>query len=266
MAALASDLRRSDLAYTWGGRISMGKFLWAARVLGKKKIVIFWCGSDVLEAQRELAHTKVDPWVADRIHWAASPILAREVRDLGLRCEYVQASFVPPVAQPKPLPKKFSVLIFLPTISRKDLYGWDRMVEVALALPAVEFKLVGMSDPEPPPAPPNIKIHGKIADLSPFYEQATVLWRPVRHDAGISFMVLEALAQGRHVLYSYPFPASTQVDGVESARVQLERLLSLHNADELKLNQDGIEAVAHHYSCEVVRSELRTRWEKIIRL
>src|SRR5208282_4316964 len=53
LAAYADDLRRCDLAYTWGGRISMGKFLWAARCLRKKKIVMLWSGSDVLHARRE---------------------------------------------------------------------------------------------------------------------------------------------------------------------------------------------------------------------
>ena len=35
--SLANDLRRCDLAYTWGGRIDLGKFLWAARFLGPEK-------------------------------------------------------------------------------------------------------------------------------------------------------------------------------------------------------------------------------------
>jgi hypothetical protein len=264
LAGLLNDLHRCDLVYTWGGRISMGKFLWAARSLGKKKVVIFWCGSDVLIARQELAGGKMDPWVADRIHWAASPTLAEEVRSLGLCCEYVQASFVNPVACPEPLPRKFSVLVFLPTAVRTELYGWDRVVAVARALPSVEFKLVGLRDDNPPPAPPNVIVHRWIEDLTPFYEQATVLWRPVRHDAGISFMVLEALAHGRHVLYTYPIPACLQVNGTESAQKQLERLISLHDAGELDLNQGGIRAVAQHYCCEAVRSELHRRWEEII--
>jgi hypothetical protein len=264
LAALVADLRRCDLAYTWGGRISMGKFLWAARFLGNKKTIILWCGSDVLDAQKGLAHGGIDPWIAERTHWAVSPTLAEEVRSLGLNCEYVQASFVSPIACPKPLPQKFSVLVFLPTAERTALYGWDRVIDVARELPSVEFKLVGLRDITPPPAPPNVIVHHWIADLTAMYEQSTVLWRPVRHDAGISFMVLEALSHGRHVLYTYPFPGCFQADGVESSRRQIERFLSLHNAGALRLNQDGIDAVAERYSREAVRSELRTRWEKII--
>ncbi len=264
LAALVKDLNRCDLVYTWGGRISTGKFLWAARSLGKKKVVIFWCGSDVLVAQQELARGKMDPWVASRIHWAASPSLAEEVQAMGLRCEYVQASFVNCVARPAPLPRKFSVLVFLPTATRSDLYGWDRVVEVARALPVVEFKLVGLQDDDPPEAPPNVIVHHWIENLTPFYQQSTVLWRPVRHDAGISFMVLEALAHGRHVLYSYPIPACLQVTSVESAQKELQRLFSLHCSGRLQLNRAGIGAISQHYSREAVRCELHRRWEQII--
>lgn len=264
LAALVKDLNRCDLVYTWGGRINKGKFLWAARSLGKKKLVIFWCGSDVLVARQELAKGRMDHWVASRIHWAASPSLAEEVRAMGLRCEHVQASFVNCVARPAPLPQKFSVLVFLPTAARSDLYGWDQVVEVARALPSIEFKLVGLQDDDPPDAPPNVIVHRWIENLTPFYEQSTVLWRPVRHDAGISFMVLEALAHGRHVLYSYPIHGSLQVNGVESAQKQLQRLFSLHCSGQLQLNRDGIRAIAQHYSREAVRSELHRRWEEII--
>jgi hypothetical protein len=264
LAALANDLHRCDLAYTWGGRISLGRFLWAARTLGKKKIVILWCGSDVLIAQKEFADGKIDPWVADRTHWAVSPTLAEEVRSLGLRCEYVQASFVTPVTHPKPLPEKFSVLVFLPTAKRMDLYGWDRVVEVARMLPSVGFKVVGLHDDNPPPAPPNVIIYHWVKDLTPFYEQATVLWRPVRHDAGISFMVLEALAHGRYVLYTYAVPGCVQVSGAEATQRQLQHLVSLHRTVRLQLNYEGIRAVAQRYSREAVRSELHRRWEEII--
>src|SRR5215467_13488765 len=52
LARLARDLRGCDLAFSWGGRMEMGRFLWAARVLGVRNVVLFWCGSDVLRAQK----------------------------------------------------------------------------------------------------------------------------------------------------------------------------------------------------------------------
>jgi len=264
LAALLRDLRTCDLVFTWAGRIDMGPFLWAAKSLSVEKMVIFWCGSDVLRAQRLLSSGKMEPWIAKRIHWAASPSLAEEVRSLGLACEFVQASFVDQIRSPKPLPSKFSVLVFLPRADVANLYGWDRVVEVARALPSIRFKLAGLHEGQTVEVPPNVTVQNWISDPRELYEEATVLWRPVRHDAGISFMVLEALAHGRHVLYTYPVPGGIQVKDAAEAKAQLEVLHALHESHVLPLNHAGIEAVERTYSREVVRRELHSRWEEII--
>jgi len=264
LARLVQDLRTCDLAFSWGGRIDMGPFLWGARVLGAKKIVTLWCGSDVLRAQKILTTRKPAPWIARNIHWAASRALADEVRALGLSCEYVQCSFVEAVARPAALPKEFSVLVFLPRPDLADLYGWDRIVDVARALPEVKFTLVGLRVGTLD-APPNVEVRRWVDDLVPVYQRSTVLWRPVRHDAGIAFMVLEAMAHGRHVLYSYPVPGAVQVKGALEAREQLENLRQHHRNGTLQINEAGRTAVARIYRKEVVRDELRRRWEEIIR-
>ena len=208
LAAHAEDVRWCDLAYTWGGRVTMGKFLWVARCLGKKKVVILWSGSDVLYAKTDYSQGKMSPWVAEKIHWAVSPWVAEEVRSMGIPCEYVQASFVTPVASPAPLPKKFSVLIYVASVEKRYLYGWDRMVEVADKLRSVEFNLVGLEPEQVLKGPPNIKVHNRV-NIAPFFERASVIYRPVRHD-GLSFMVLEALAYGRHVSTAIRFPRASR--------------------------------------------------------
>jgi hypothetical protein len=264
LAALIRDLRDCDLVFMWAGRIDMGRFLWGARSLGANKCVFFWCGSDVLRAQRLLAAGKMDPWIARRIHWAASPTLAEEVRSMGLACEFVQASFVEVVRDPKPLPKELSVLVYLPRADLAELYGWDRVVEVARALPSVKFRLVGLQKGQSVQAPSNVSVDYWTQDLGSAYEQSTVLWRPVRHDAGISFMVLEALAHGRHVLYTYPVPGAIQVQNAEQAKRQLENLRALHESGPVPLNYAGMQTVAQTYTRDVVRKELHRRWEEII--
>jgi len=264
LVRFAGDLFRSDLAFSWGGRISMGKFLRAAKWLRKKNVVLLWCGSDVLNAREEFAAGKMDSWVAERIHWAASPVLADEVRAMGIPCEYVQVSFVEPVRNPPALPKKFSVLVYVPTLERGNLYGLDLILQVADVLRSVEFTLVGLRQGETLTGPPNLKIYRRVSNLTPFIERATVIWRPVRHDAGTSFMVLEALAQGRHVLYSYPFPGSIHVTNAGTARKQLERLLALHESQALHLNHAGIRAIADEFTPHRVRANFFSKWAEII--
>jgi hypothetical protein len=264
LPAMIQDLRQCDLVYLWGGRISMGKFLWAARFLRKEKVIMFWSGSDVLFAREQYATRRPEPWIADKVHWAASAALATEVRALGLNCEYVQASFVAPISRPKPLPKSFSVLLYVPSLERAALYGLDSALEVARELPSVHFKIVGLKKGDTFHAPSNVAIHRWVNDINPILEESTVLWRPVRHDAGTSFMVLEALAHGRHVLYTYPHPGCICSTTVAIARSEIEKFRQLHDSGRLELNRLGMEYVAQHCSRESVRSELLKRWEQVI--
>jgi Glycosyl transferases group 1 len=263
LAALANDLHGCDLAYTWGGRIDLGKFLWAARLLGKKKLVMLWSGSDVSYAKTDYLAGKMNPWVAEKIHWAVSPWIAEEVRSLGLACEYVQASFVEPVNDPAPLPEKFSVLVYLPSVDKAELYGWNQILEVARECRSINFVVVGLQNGESLQIPPNVTPHGWTEDLTPFLKRTTVLWRPVQHD-GLSFMVLEALAHGRHVIYSYPLAGCVQAKGASAAREELERLFDLHLLKALSLNQKGIDIIARDFNPTKVRSEILQRWGKII--
>lgn len=260
---LLRDLRSCDLAFSWGGRLDMGPFLRAAKFLRTPDVVIFWCGSDVLRSTELRKRAAPDPWILKQIHWAASESLAGEVRSLGVDCEFVQSSFVPRIKDPAPLPETFSVTVYLPAPKLADLYGWNIVSNVARSLPHINFNLVGLREGTLD-APPNVRIHPWIADLTLVYRQSTVLWRPVRHDAGISFMVLEALSHGRHVLYSYPVPGAVQARDAREAAFHLQHLFELHSAGLLPLNRAGIDAVARVYSREVVREELRRRWAGII--
>ncbi|HXM98829.1 MAG TPA: hypothetical protein VN982_10170 [Candidatus Dormibacteraeota bacterium] len=263
LAAMTYHLQRCDLAYTWSGRITMGKFLSMARRLGKKKLVMFWCGSDVLEARDEYDKGKMEPWIAEKIHWAGSSWLAEEVRAMGLECEYVPSTWVPAVQRPMALPSKFSVLAYLPDAERVSLYGIDQVIAVARSMPKVEFKIVGLRAGQTLNVPENVKLHRRTVDMTPFYGNATVIWRPAKHD-GLSFMALEALAHGRHVIWSYPFTGAHHAKEAEPARIELQRLLELHEEKKLELNHTGADYVAQNFCSEKIKNNLLTRWRAIV--
>src|SRR5271168_4656736 len=63
---MVGHLARCDLVYAWAGRLTMGKFLSAARLLQKEKLVTFWCGSDVLNAREDVSAGRVVPWIAEK--------------------------------------------------------------------------------------------------------------------------------------------------------------------------------------------------------
>lgn len=264
LLALARDLLRCDLAYKIGGRIALGKFNRTAKFFGKKKIVMHWCGSDVLLAQREFSANKQDPWVMRTMqHWADAPWLAEEVRQLGLECEFVPLVSVRIPLKPSPLPDRFSVLVYLPHIGKAEFYGLGLILEVARSLPHICFQFVGISKEQIPRAPSNLRILGWVPDLTSIFEQVTVLWRPVRHDS-VSFMVQEALGHGRHVLWSYEFPGCVRVSTATDAQRELERLYELHRQGRMQVNEAGLRIIAEKYQPERVKEDILRRFQQII--
>jgi len=263
LPAAAAYLHRCDLAYTWGGRLTLGKFLSAARLFRKKKLVMFWCGSDTLAARKDYEAHRVDPWIAEKIHWAGSPWLAEEVRDMGLQCEYVPATWVDVPDSLPPMPRKFTVLAHLSSAARVELYGIDHLFEVARRMPAVQFHVVGILPGESLRGPDNVTVHGRVPSMDPFFRQTSVFWRPVRHD-GLSFAALEALAHGRHVLWSYPFPGATVAKDATSGYAEIQRLHDLHLQGKLQTNHVGAEYVAAHFTPGIIRDGILSRWKNIV--
>jgi hypothetical protein len=265
LMAMARDLQACDIAYQIGGRVTLGKFLRAAKILRKKKVVMHWVGSDALDEQRSVAEGKSERWVTQGLHhWAVSEWMTREVRALGLRCELVPLSSTRIPDRPTPLPSKFSVLVYMPAMSRGWLYGLDRMLEVARKLPHVDFELVGLVEGSIADGPDNLHVHGPVPDLTEFYKSASVVWRPVRHD-GLSCMVLEALGHGRHVLWSYVFPGCVHVNDAAEARDEISRLHALHQEGLLRINSEGVHSVTEGgYMPWDRKIEIRDRLEKIL--
>lgn len=260
----AAYLQRCDLAYSWGGRLTLGKFLSVAKILRKANLVMFWCGSDTLDARPDFEAGRTDPWIAEKIHWAGSPWLADEVRAMGLPCEYVPSTWVDVPAEIPPMPKKFSVLAHLPSATRVELYGIDHVFEVARRMPDVEFNVVGILPGEILTGPANVKIHGRVPSMNPFFREASVVWRPARHD-GLSFVALEALGHGRHVLWSYPFPETTVAKDATAGYVEIQRLYDLHQQGNLEVNHAGADYIASNFTPEKIRDGILGRWKRIIR-
>jgi hypothetical protein len=263
LAVMLRDLRAADLVFRWGSRISLGKFLRAVRFLNKKNVVFFWSGSDVLGAQQQFSQGICEPWIAAKTHWAGAPWLRDEIQALGLRCEFVPITWVPAVEAPESLPNQFSVLAYLPNADHAELYGLKRILEVARSLPQISFELVGLTSGSVADPPSNLRINGRTSDMAAVYRRSTLYWRPVAHD-GLSFMSLEALAHGRHVLWSYPFPHCRQSRNAEQDRAEILGAFGRHQRSLLGLNESGIRMVKERFSLEIIRKDYLRRWEDII--
>jgi glycosyltransferase involved in cell wall biosynthesis len=264
LTGMACDLWKCDLAYQIGGRVTLGKFLRTAKWLGRRNIVMHWVGTDTLDEQKVLAEREADPWVIQGLHhWAESDWIAQEVGALGMSCDLVPLPSTRIPDFPSPLPEDFSVLVYVPDIQRAHMYGLADILQVARDLPEIPFELVGFSRGRISNPPGNLRVHGRIPDLREFYRKATIVWRPVRHD-GLSFMVLEALGFGRHVLWSYEFPGCLHVTSALDAHRAIQRLYSLHRNGCLPLNRAGVQVIEKRFRPQRVKETILTRLESLL--
>lgn len=77
-------------------------------------------------------------------------------------------------------------------------------------------------------------------------------------------MILEALAQGRHVLYTYSHPGCIRATDASSALREIEALRAKHGAGILDLNSAGMQYIDSYCSVEKVRDEILGRWKDIV--
>jgi hypothetical protein len=208
-----------------------------------KPIAVVWAGSDVVEirdAPEEIARVRARRFR----HVACSAALAQELSDLGIPATELRLVVAEQHAPLTPLPSRFSVLGYCPG-SRGELYGVDILLEVMRRLPHVHFDIVGgyCCDTESP----NATYHGWVDDIGPSIDAVTVVVRPTRHD-GMPLMVLEALARGRHVIWSNALDGVVQARTADEIVAQLEMLYAAHRDGTLQLNEQGFAAIENSFS------------------
>jgi len=205
-------------------------------------VFVVWVGTDV---ERLRDHTfKVPHARRTRLaHLAIAPWLVDELRQVGVDAQYVPILGVTP--SPREIPREtFEVLSYLPE-PRRSFYGRSHVYEVARQLPHTLFNVVGAGEADPS-APRNVRFHGWLKSVGPLLDQCSVLLRVPDHD-GMSFMVLEALARGRYVLWKQPLQGVIQVTTPDDSLRALRELETRWAARSLDYNKPGVDFIATHY-------------------
>ena len=181
---------------------------------------MLWTGSDVFVR----APNASDTVAKYARHWCVAPWLKDELADVGISAEIVRMT-PPNVPEVVPaLPSDFTVLAYV-IEGRGDLYGLDFILTLARKTPDISFRLLAATSVDD--LPTNVALLGWVDDTRSIMAQTTIYIRPTSHD-GLSNLVLEALANGRYVLWTYPFPGVRSIDGVDSAAAYLDELYRLH--------------------------------------
>ncbi len=249
-------LLRVNVIYLIGGDLRSNRF-YAAAVFFRKKVIMHWVGSDILEMKDWLkkGHRFSPVLLRHSYHWAEVDWTAGELQELGIKAQVVPltpASFPPEV---KELPSKFVVLCYLPP-EREAFYGGAEMIQLAKQFPEIVFLAVAASPTiSHPDWPENIIPVGWVDDMEELYHEITVLVRFTEHD-GLSFMVLEALANGRYVIWSYPFEGVRKATDYAQLMGAICELYQDFKAGKLSLNQTGRSFVFEHYRPQAVWNQI----------
>jgi glycosyltransferase involved in cell wall biosynthesis len=264
VAARLHLLRRvvgSDVIIYFSGRPNLHRLTALLSRIGVP-VVVYWTGTDVLFRWGAPTEDVIErPW-----HWCGAPWLREELAERGIGSSFI-VLFPPAIPAAIPaLPDRFSVLAYVPE-HRRDFYGLDFIVQLAQRLPDVEFQIVHSSSLDG--LPPNVHCLGWVEDMDALISRTTAYVRPITHD-GLSYMVTEALAYGRHVLWTYHFAGVTTVDTVEAAEAWLRDLHLRHREGTLGPNEVGRKAVEAMFdsalvgsrALQAIESVARQRWRR----
>lgn len=241
------DLLWADVVYhVYGTDINRLALLRVAKLL-RKKIILHWIGTDVLEAAEifrkegrvlNAGYPHVDLAVAEH--------LCQELNQIGIEAKEVPIIPVGLEFEVLPMPENHGVLSYIPE-SRQDFYGIDLLRKMARRFPEVPFYVVANTGAQDPADLPNVHYTGLLCweELRRVYEKCSVLLRYPRHD-GLPVMVLEALGMGRQVICRYPFPFTHTPagDSPEEIAAELGKILALPPA----VNQEGAAYVRKQYN------------------
>lgn len=241
------EIINSNIVYCVGGvDINSHPYIRVARFL-KKRIVIHWIGTDVLNAVNSC--TKVEKKKYNKcINLAGSLLLKSELEEIGIK------SFIVPIVPtnikfcPVPMPEKHAILSYIPE-KKEKFYGIDKLKDLARNNKEIDFFIVancGATDEE---KLANMHYLGFVNSekMKELYLQCSILFRYPEHD-GLSMMLIEALGLGRSVIYKYEFPYSNtpKDDSIESLQKELDDIVS----KKPQLNYEAINYINEEFSME----------------
>jgi len=224
-----------------------GMFVLPMLKMLKKKVIIQWAGSDILQlyiSHKSKMTTALTMKLA--VHLCTSSWNQRELSQFGIKANLIKSEVVGlNVSTNVPsLPHNFTVLAYLPK-SRFNFYGGGIIEKLIEEYPSITFIIVG-DDGEGRIKAKNVKWLGYIPfkKMSDIYKRTTVLIRMPEHD-GLSNMVIEALIHGRYVIYNYRFPYCCHARNYEEVKSWINVLRKIKEPN-LSGRNYAIKFIEHH--------------------
>ena len=208
-----------------------------------QQAVYYWIGTDVMNMLRDVRDDTAPYWLRHELstsaHFSVSESLSDELREVDVSAEFMPFPFrgMPAHDMPPPLPKRFTVLTYIPE-GRADFYGESDILAVARALPEVDFRVMGSPGAGDGTTLKNVEYLGRVEDPSPLFASASCVVRMTEHD-GAGGTVLEALSYGRPTIYSRAQEGVifVQFGDVKGLLREISQLKLAHDAGTLTVNE-----------------------------
>jgi hypothetical protein len=252
-------LREADVLISFGGP-GPGVALVESALASTIPVLVVWAGSDVLVA----AENPFDLAVIKRRGYdnvAVAPWLLGELADLGIAASHLAVGAVNVADDIVPFPNVFRVLTYLPQ-SRRLFYGEERVYEIARQMPDVPFTVLGAGG-RGLNAPHNVTFIGTVADAQPHIDGSSVLLRLTEHD-GASVLVNEALARGRHVVWTHDYPGVRAVADTNEALAALQGLREQHRRGTLEPNKTGQDFVRRNFAPDDIARRFEAHLDRLL--
>lgn len=251
------ELPAADAVFSHWGTLARARVLEVALGL-RKHVVQYWIGTDVLIAQESVrTGTALRRYVERCRHVCEAPWTQDELAGVGVHADVVDVApmgSIAPGREAERDPADLSVLGYVGR-GRENFYRLDDFVRLARDFPELDFRVAG-TDGNGMNVPDNLELVGWNDDPAELYRDCSVFVRIPEHD-GYSSSVREALAWGRHVIASYPYPHCRHAPDYASLRAGLESLQTQFEAGELRANRAGRDFVVDQFGDEKVARGLR---------
>jgi len=178
----------------------------------KKKILMQWQGTDVLEAiNRSRSNSINNKYIVKSTHVTDATWLQEELSSININADLLDYKCLKiPVSINRE--KQKSVLSYVGK-NNEQFYGVKSLVSLAKDNPSIHFDVVG-TDGKNCEIQPNILYHGWVSKnkLNELMDKAKLVLRLTEHD-GNSLNVMEALLNGNEVIWTCPHSLVNYYDG-----------------------------------------------------
>lgn len=252
----------------------------------RKKLIIHWIGTDVLSRVRRSKSKNIKTLIKYRLwnyiirrktkngnllNFAGAPWLVEELKETGISAEFVPISSLKKenINNKSNTGKRlYDFLSYIP-IGRFEFYGGDYVLKLARELKQYRFLIIHPDIDKCHKInkinyPDNIVIMPKITfDKMPeIYNNCKCLLRFTEHD-GLSLSVLEAMAYGLQVFWTYKFPFTQRIDlkKIDDALQIISKIVS-----KWSFNLDGRNFVLKNYEIDVCKVKFKELFNRKIKL